>query len=84
MERENGRQKNINKLKLGNLGGSYILQLMRKDLLLHLTCHDVSDCVEVPKLLEQIESPIDTADGAYYHPSTYEDLINHATKLLEV
>jgi len=49
-----------------------------------LTCHDVSDCAEVPKLLEQIESPIDTvlADGAYDHPSTYEALINHETNFV--
>ena len=44
-----------------------------------LTLHNVSDSSMLPKLLEQIESPIDTvlADGAYDQPSTYEALINH-------
>ena len=47
-----------------------------------LTCHNVSDCAEVPLLLEQIEVPIDTilADGAYDQIITYKAMEDHQTK----
>ena len=46
-----------------------------------LTCHNVSDCAEVPVLLEQIETAIDTilADGAYDQVITYKAMEDHKT-----
>lgn len=47
-----------------------------------LTCHNVSDCAEVPVLLKQIEVPIDTilADGAYDQIITYKAIEDHQIK----
>jgi hypothetical protein len=47
-----------------------------------LTNHDVSDCAQVPVLLEQIETPIDSvlADGAYDQIVTYKAMEAHQEK----
>ena len=47
-----------------------------------LTNHDISDCAQVPVLLDQIEASIDTvlADGAYDQIVTYESMEHHEVK----
>lgn len=47
-----------------------------------LTNRDVSDCAQVPVLLDQIEASIDSvlADGAYDQIVTYESMENHEAK----